>query len=139
MAGRFGKIGKNWTSSEEIIEVQELLAFEERNHDDLKRIRPLLEERDALIQAAEKAVRARNVSCDRFILLSQSETVNWEKLFDELGREKFMELAGGIIQTVPKYSGDLATYQNAVASGKIGEAIDQRVYRQVSRYTVRDR
>jgi hypothetical protein len=139
MAGRYGKAGKNWTSANEIPEVMELLEFEKANQADLDRIRPLLEQRDILIQAAEKAVRAREVSCDRFIILSQTETVNWETLFDKIGREQFLDLVGGVIQTVPKYSGDVATYKSAVACGRIPEEVDQKVYKKINRYTIRDR
>ena len=139
MAGRYGKVGKNWTSAETIPEVMELLEFEKVNQADLERIRPLLEQRDILIQAAEKAVRAKEVSCDRFIILSQIDSVSWEALFDRIGREQFLDLAGGVIQTVPKYSGDVATYKSAGASRRIPEEIHRKVYKKITRYTVQER
>lgn len=104
----------NECSPDEIQEVADFLlvgdmlsSFVEQHLSVFKEFRRLAEEYNQKLQAADKAVRSREVSCGPFIRIGQQVKYDWEALFTYCNgdREAFMEY-GGKIQQVTKYSGD---------------------------------
>ncbi len=93
----------------------------------------LKEDYNAKLQAAEKAVRARGVSCGPFTILSTSTTYDAGKLFEHLGRKEFLA-NGGTEKTVTKYEIDKARLEASIAQGKIKKEVVDEVKSVTHRY-----
>lgn len=76
------------------------------------------------LEAADKVVRGKKVSCGPFDLYQWATTYNAEKLHEELGREEFLKV-GGQIKTIATYDIDKAKLEAHITSGAIpGEVVD---------------
>jgi len=93
----------------------------------------LAERRNTLLEAADKAVRERDVSCGPFNQYQTATTYNAEKFLDAVGREDFLKL-GGSIETVPQYNIDKSMFDSLAAQGKIPSAIVSAVKKVSPRY-----
>jgi len=122
---------------DEIPEVAALVAFDERHKEELERMRELLEERDILLQAASKAVRALGVSCGPFRKMSESYKINWEEAHELLGEIAFTHV-GGTVERVAKYKGDKNMYMAAWVRREVPEQVDSQVRTLVRRYKVEE-
>ena len=118
-------------SPEEIPEVQNLLAAEKEiaeliseNPEFYRRLQELVEERNTLLQAAEKVVRSKGVTCGPFMKHSETLDINVEKLFDELGPDTFKEV-GGYTETVTAYKIDRTRFTSHLDAGHIPEEIKE--------------
>lgn len=76
------------------------------------------DEYNSTLQAADKAVRARGVSCGPFVKYQEQTKYDAEKLYDALGREKFLEV-GGKTSTITTYDVDRARLEAHIAAGAI--------------------
>jgi len=130
--------GINKVKISEVPEVAELVEFDNKYRDQLSLLRNLMEERSILFEAAEKAVRARGVSCGPFELISQTDKINWEKLYEYFGRKLFMDLLDGKINKVVKFSGDTNKAKAAAIRKEIPEEVWQDAHTQISRYRKED-
>ena len=78
----------------------------------------LIEEYNDRLQAADKAVRARQVSCGDFELGSFQTKYDWDYMYERYGRDEFLE-RGGKLETVQVKSGDKKRVDLQIDSGKI--------------------
>lgn len=86
----------------------------------------LKDDYNAQLEAADKAVRSRKVSCGPFTLMSTSTKYNADKLFEQLGRKRFLE-AGGIEQTVTVFSVDRGRLEAQIAANAIPADVIEEV------------
>ncbi len=117
------------TSTSEIPEVAEfeeadhmLRTFMEEHKDVFHRYEQLAGQYNQRRQAADKAVRAADVTCGPWNRFSQQIKINWKGLYDYLGgdKEKFMSV-GGSISRVTQYTGSREELEVRIASGEIPE------------------
>jgi len=124
-------------------EIPEVLAFMEIDAEiqKMKKIYPgvfeelmeLAERRNTLLEAADKAVREKNVSCGPFNQYQTATTYDAEKFYDAVGREDFLKL-GGAIETVPQYSINKSMFDSLAAQGKITKDVVDAVKKLSPRY-----
>lgn len=93
----------------------------------------LKEDFNTKLQAAEKAVRARGVSCGPFTVMSTATTYDAEKLIEELGREDFLKY-GGVEKTITKYEVDRARFEACAAQGSVAKDVFDEVKKVTTRY-----
>lgn len=130
----------------EIPEVVEYLAAEETYEAVKEKHRKALEElimaaneRNACLEAADKAVRALEVSCGPFQLLGRpTEKIDAEALYEELGKDGFLA-AGGKIETQTVYVVDVAKFHRLVSSGEIPQEILDAVTTRTCRFRKPDK
>lgn len=84
------------------------------------------EEYNAAIEAADKILRAKQVSCGPFDLFQTQTTYDPDKLFQELGKEEFLRV-GGSIKTVTQYEVDKAKLEAHITSNAIPEDVVKEV------------
>lgn len=132
-------------SVDEIPEVQEFMAAEQRIQEfkDMypglfEELEELVEQRNALEQAAEQKVRAMNVSCGPFDRYQVSQKYNAEKFFDAMGREDFLKM-GGTIEQTQKFSIDKKVFDSMAAQGKIPKHVVEAVKTESPSYHVPDK
>jgi hypothetical protein len=82
----------------------------------------LAQQYNTKLEAADKAVRARRVSCGDWELYQQKVTFNADALYDAVGVDKFMEV-GGILRTVVTRDLDKAKLKAALSSGAISKEV----------------
>lgn len=97
-----------------------LEAFVQDNPDVFDQYRELVDRYNATLQAADKAVRGREVTCGPWHLYSYSVRYDAETLYNVVGRDKFLEV-GGSIETVTKYDLDKKRLEASLAQRKISE------------------
>jgi hypothetical protein len=75
---------------------QELASFKESNPEFFAELDQLVARYNAAFDMAEKAVRAKQVSCGSFVLTGRP-SVKWDKqkLYEEMGRDFFLTALGG--------------------------------------------
>lgn len=101
------------------VEAQERLERFKAAYPDLfEQLDHLVEEHNTALEAADKAVRGQQVSCGPFVMMSSTTKYDADKLFEELGRDKFLEV-GGQVKTVTVYDIDKARLEAHLASGII--------------------
>jgi hypothetical protein len=93
-------------------------AFMDSNPDFFRYWDELVAEYNDRVQAADKVVRARGVSCGPFELYQHQTKYDAEYLYQRFGRENFLEL-GGKLETVEKRSVDKKRVDIAIQTGKI--------------------
>jgi len=93
----------------------------------------LAEEYNASLEAADKACRSAKISCGPFVLYQTSTKYNVEKLYEELGRERFLEV-GGSTKTVTVYEVDKARLEAHIAANSIPKAVLNEVREISPRY-----
>lgn len=101
------------------MEVRERLqAFRAANKDFFEYLDALGEEHNSKLEVAEKAVRARRVSCGNFHLYQMGKKFDAELLYQSLGQVKFLEV-GGIVSTRTVYELDKTRFHSALAANQI--------------------
>lgn len=128
--------------AEEIPEVQAYLRAVEKleewkktyagAYEELKEIQDLY---NSTLEAADKSVRAREVSAGPFKLLNYSTSFNANALYDAVGREDFLRL-GGSVQTVQQYDVDKKQFEAFVAQKKVHPDVVKAVISYGPRYQV---
>lgn len=101
-------------------------AFRQANPQFFDYLNVLQEEFNQTLEAAEKTVRARKVSCGDFELYQFSTTYKPEELLQAVGRERFLEL-GGKITTQTIYDIDKGRVDVAIERGDIPAEAAERV------------
>lgn len=101
------------------LDIQEqLMAIRVDNPEVFRQFDDLVEQYNAALEAADKVVRLKGVSCGPFDNYTTKIDNDAEKMFEELGEERFLQCGGSITkQTV--YSVDKNRVEAAIASGKI--------------------
>lgn len=114
-------------SANDVVEVaefldiqQELTAIKAEYPEVFRMYAEIAERYNAALEAADKAVRAKGVSCGPFDCYSSHPKYNGEKMYEELGEKLFLA-CGGSMQKRIEYSVDKAKVEAAIASGKIPE------------------
>lgn len=93
-------------------------------------LRQLSEEYNSALEAADKAVRARKVTCGPFVMYQTQTKYHAEKLYEEVGRERFFEL-GGKVNTVTTFELDKAKFEAHVTANAVPAEVVE-VVREVS-------
>jgi hypothetical protein len=78
----------------------------------------LVEEYNDKLQAADKAVRARGVSCGDWSVGSYQTKYDWDYMYERYGRDEFLE-RGGKLETQQVKSGDKKRVDLQIDSGKM--------------------
>jgi hypothetical protein len=125
-------------SEEQIPEVKTFIEIQEKI-DRLKAEHPgvfdqleaLTAEYNAALEAADKMVRAHKASCGPFIMYQTMTKYNAEKLYEEVGRDRFLEL-GGKISVVTTFDLDKAKFEAHIATGNALPAEVINVVKEVS-------
>ena len=100
--------------------------FEAAHKKTFEKYRELIEIRNTLLEAAEKIVRGKKVSCGPFNLKQIRVAYNAEDLYQAIGRDMFLSI-GGTVETINSYNVDEKKLQAAVASKKISNAVLEEV------------
>jgi hypothetical protein len=103
-----------------------LEAFKEDYREVFQQFEALTEQYNAALEAAEMAVRMREVGCGPFDLFSFTTKYNAAALYDAVGPERFREL-GGKTFTETQYEVDRARLEALIAAGRIEAHIVQAV------------
>lgn len=98
--------------------MERMRAFRASNPDFFKYLDELVDDANTKLESAEKAVRSRLVSCGSLVLKTFQKRYHPDKLYQALGREKFLE-AGGKCSTKTTYECDKKRIDAAIASGSI--------------------
>lgn len=110
----------------EVAEFQEaedrIKAFKDKHVKIFEQFEQLAAEYNQKLEAAEKGVRLRGVSCGSFDLYQWQTTYDAKALYDAVGREKFLQL-GGILSTQTVYDVDRGHVGAAVNSGQISDEV----------------
>lgn len=101
-------------------------AFRAANPEFFQYLDALQEELNQKLQAADKTVRARNVSCGDFELYQFQTKYNAEELLQALGRDRFLQV-GGTMTTQTVYGVESARVDAAIACGDIPAEVAERV------------
>jgi hypothetical protein len=108
----------------EVQEVQdiklEIDALKGEHPEVFMRLAELIDRYNMAVDAAEKVIRGRGISCGPFQNISTTVKYDAEKMFDELGSEMFFE-AGGKTEKKTVYSVDREKVETAINTGKIPE------------------
>jgi hypothetical protein len=86
-------------------------------------------------EAADKAVRSRQVSCGPFTILQWETRYNADELYQAVGPEKFLSLGGIISQTV-KYECDKKRVDFAIEAKLIPPEVAEKVRKRSPKYRV---
>ncbi len=120
----------------EFINADERLKEFRQEYDDVfQQYDAIVTDRNDKLEAAEKIVRAHEVSCGPFDLYSHQTKYDAQAFYDAVGREEFLKL-GGNIQTVPKYDIDKKTFEAMVAQKKVAPSVVEVVVTVSPRYKV---
>lgn len=119
------------------VEVDEFLQAQERYFrwqqqypQAYKELLELQSEYNATRDAAEKILRAHGKSEGPFVIKNSRLSYDAEKLYDEVGKERFLEL-GGEIATSQTFKIDSTTLQSKIASKKLDPAIVEAISKPV--------
>ena len=110
-----------------------LRAFRESNPAFFKYLEPLIEEYNTKQEAAEKVVRAKQVSCGDFHQYQRYVQYDTKALRDALGRDAFLAV-GGSETTVTKYDIDKTRFEVAAKSGQVPQNVLQQATKVTTRY-----
>jgi hypothetical protein len=108
-------------------------AFRAANPDFFTYLDTLTEEYNTAWEAAEKAVRAKGVSCGDFVLYQYATKYKPYELFSAMGHDKFLAV-GGVVSTRTIYDVDKTRVDSAIASGDIPPAVASQIRTQEARY-----
>lgn len=108
-------------------------AFREGNPEFFQYLDSFEEELNQKLQAAEKATRAKKISCGDFHLYQFQMKYNAEELLQAVGRDKFLQV-GGTMTTQTVYGVDKARVDASIASNDIPAETAERVRTQQPRY-----
>lgn len=116
---------------------ENLEAFYARNPALIAELRSLAEDYNTKLQAAEKVVRGKMVTCGPFDQYQTSVSYDPEKLFNALGRTGFLKI-GGTVRTVSEYVIDKKSVEAAIAKQAIPEEVLETVAKVKRNYHVPD-
>lgn len=86
----------------------------------------LTAERNQRLEAASKVIRPTGQNCGPFIKLSETEKINAEKLFEEVGASDFQAL-GGYTETVVQYKVDRVRFLAHASKGDLPQDVVEAV------------
>lgn len=112
---------------------EEYQAFRKANPEFFKYLEALAERYNSALEAADKAVRARQISCGDFALYQIATKYNADILFQGMGHDRALAV-GGIASTRTVYEVDKTRVEASIASGAIPPAIADQVKKQEPRY-----
>lgn len=130
-------------NKKEISEIPEVAAFEEskqmleafktRYIQIFESYEHLVADANQKLEAADKVVRAKEISCGDWDLYQYQTKVDAEALFNALGMDKFLQV-GGKTTTKTVYDADKARIEASAARGDISKNIATDVLKQSPRY-----
>lgn len=110
------------TSIPEVVEFisakDTLEAFKDSHVEVFEEWAGLVEKYNTAMQNADKAVRAREVTCGPWVCAHFTTKYDAETLYNHLGRDKFLEV-GGRIEAKTVYEVDKGRIEASIAQGKI--------------------
>ena len=95
-------------------------TFMEANEQFFEWWNELVEEYNDKMQAADKAVRARGVSCGDWSIGSYQTKYDFDYMYERYGRDEFLE-RGGKLETIQVKSGDKKRVDLQIDSGKMAK------------------
>ena len=117
--------GINYTNPEEIPEVREYLetvetieVFRREHKKVFEQYDELIEQHNQRLEAADKTVRAREISSGPFVRTREQPIYDAKAFYDAVGQDKFLN-HGGRINTVVQYEIDKEKVGRDIAAGKI--------------------
>lgn len=113
-------------------------SFREANRAYFEFLEELLVAYNDTLEAAEKAVRARGVSCGSFHHYQTATKYDADAMFDTLGRERFFAMGGGT-KTVESRIIDKARVETNVKSGAITAEEAKQFVKKEARYHTPDK
>lgn len=121
----------------EVIELinarEELDNFEAQYPDIFDLHHQLAEEYNIKLDAADKAVRSRGVTCDNIVKYQVQEKANAEVLYEWAGKEEFVR-KGGKVRNKRVLELDKAQVKSHIASGEIPPEIAEQIFTPAPRY-----
>lgn len=125
---------------EEVPEVQEFLEAQEQLEDFKKQHLDIFREYETLVDnyntklgAADKTVRSEDVTCGPWDRYTEVETVDWQKLFEMVGRDTFLDI-GGNIKTQTVYEGNKDKLKKAIAGNQVSAEDANHIIKVSGRY-----
>jgi hypothetical protein len=107
--------------------------FQDANPQLFEYLEALQQEYNTALEAADKAVRARSVSCGDFDLYTRTQKVDAKALHDAVGRQPFIDL-GGHVGSVATYTIDKKLVERAVVTGVLNKTIAEEVTSNTAAY-----
>jgi len=101
-------------------------AFRDANPEFFQYLDALQEEMNQKLQAADKAVRSREISCGDFELYQYQTKYVAEELLQAMGRDRFLQV-GGTMTTQTVYGVEKARVEAAIKCGDIPANVAERV------------
>lgn len=115
-------------------EIKEMIDIFKKRHDHVfSAYDKLLDELSQKRGAADKVVRAKEVSCDDWDLYQFQTKINPDKLYNALGMDDFLRV-GGTTSTQTIYQVDKAKLEAAVARGEVPKEVADEVIVRSPRY-----
>jgi hypothetical protein len=105
-------------------------AFMQSNIEVFEAYKQLVADVNQKREAADKVVRAKNVSCGDWDIYQEQTKYDPQLLYEALGREQFMRV-GGSCETQTVYGLDKAKFEAAYARGEVPDEV-REVVRTVS-------
>lgn len=112
---------------------EELERFVRDNPIVFAEYRDLVLRHNAAAEQASKAVRAAGMSSPEFFKMSETQSVNADKLYEEVGAEWFEHL-GGRIERVERRAVDLPRFWQCVAAKQVPQEVLDVVVQTERRY-----
>jgi len=106
--------------------VERLAAYRASNTEFFRYLDEIADDINTKLEAAEKAVRSKGVSCGSLLLDKYQRRYYPDKLYTAVGREKFLE-SGGKISTKTTYDCDKKRIDAAIASGSIDAELAEAI------------
>jgi nicotinic acid mononucleotide adenylyltransferase len=100
----------------------------------LNPLQPLIEEYNAALEEVDGAVRARGISVGDFKIVREFDEYNADKLYELVGKDKFLEL-GGTESQIRKLSIDKTKLRSFIAAGKLPKAIVDQIQTRQRQYS----
>ena len=99
-----------------------LSTFKETNRNIFEEYELLVQQYNSKLEAADKVVRARKVTCGDWELYQQQTTYDVDALYDALGREQFLAV-GGSLKTTTTRSLDKTKFNAAITRGDVPQKV----------------
>jgi nicotinic acid mononucleotide adenylyltransferase len=100
----------------------------------LNPLQPLIEEYNAALEEVDGAVRARGISVGDFKIVREFDEYNADKLYELVGKDKFLEL-GGTESQIRKLSIDKTKLRSFIAAGKLPQPIIDQIQTRQRQYS----
>lgn len=112
---------------------QQLESFRTLHKKIFQQYMELAENTNQKREAADKAVRAKGVSCGPWEYYQNQEKFNAQALYETLGQSEFLRV-GGILQTKTVYDVDKNKINSAIARGEISQDVASVVKTIIQKY-----